>query len=186
MVSVQGTPSNLQQRRALAKSAGPPEKCQPTRSYGERRRVLDMLDKFQNDQYSEAFEFACFVCVCHLFSSHRNSGYHRHAIIEQVVFKFRGELYNNILKEIFVFDNKSHDIISLNSKLTYKYITDISKKTKIILLDLHITVFTSLRNFIASCCRVPGHIWPLDLSFAHGLRFSMLIFWSRIPRFQFL
>jgi len=72
MVGVEGTPSNLQQRRALAKSAGPPEKCQPTRSYGERRRILGMLEKFQNDPYFEAFEFAC-LCVGHLFSSLRNS-----------------------------------------------------------------------------------------------------------------
>ena len=77
-------------------------------------------------------------------------------------FKFRGELYNNILKEIFVFDNKSHDIISLNSKLTYKYITDISKKTKIILLDLHITVFTSLNSILSDIANEINVMGPID------------------------
>jgi hypothetical protein len=63
-------------------------------------------------------------------------------------FSARTNLYTNIVKEIFVFDKKSNDIISLNNKLTYKYITDISKKAKIILLDLHITIFTSLNTIL--------------------------------------
>ena len=64
-------------------------------------------------------------------------------------FSARANLYTNIVKEIFIFDKKSNDIISLNNKLTYKYITDISKKTKIILLDLHITIFTSLNSILS-------------------------------------
>ena len=77
-------------------------------------------------------------------------------------FKTRTELYNNIIKEIFVFDSKSHDIISLNSKLTYKSIVDINKKTKIILLDLHITVFTSLNTILSDIANEINVMKPID------------------------
>jgi len=63
-------------------------------------------------------------------------------------FKSRAELYENIVKQIFVFDYKSHEITSLSSKLTYALIIELSKKAKIILLDLHITVFTSLNKIL--------------------------------------
>jgi hypothetical protein len=59
-------------------------------------------------------------------------------------FAKRVELYNIIVKEIFVFDSKTHDIISLKSNLTYKSITELTKITKIKLLELHIAVFKPL------------------------------------------
>ena len=77
-------------------------------------------------------------------------------------FKIRTELYNNIIKELFVFDSKSHDIISLNSKLTYKSIVDINKKTKIILLDLHITIFTSLNTILSDIANEINVMKPID------------------------
>ena len=77
-------------------------------------------------------------------------------------FKTRTALYNNIIKELFVFDSKSHDIISLNSKLTYKSIVDINKKTKIILLDLHITVFTSLNTILSDIANEINVMKPID------------------------
>ena len=66
-------------------------------------------------------------------------------------FKYRAELYNNIVKELFVFDKKSKAIVSLNSKLTYKYISEISKKAEIILLDLHISIFNTLNSILTDC-----------------------------------
>ena len=66
-------------------------------------------------------------------------------------FKYRVDLYNNIVKELFVFDNKSKAIVSLNSKLTYKYISELSKKAEIILLDLHISVFNTLNTILTDC-----------------------------------
>ena len=59
-------------------------------------------------------------------------------------FAKRVELYNIIVKEIFVFDSKTHDIISLKSNLTYKSIAELTKITKIKLLELHIAVFKPL------------------------------------------
>ena len=66
-------------------------------------------------------------------------------------FKYRAELYNNIVRELFVFDKKSKAIVSLNSKLTYKYISEISKKAEIILLDLHISIFNTLNSILTDC-----------------------------------
>ena len=43
-----------------------------------------------------------------------------------------------------------HDIESLNSELTYKLITELSEKAKIILIDLYISVFTSLNNVLSN------------------------------------
>ena len=63
-------------------------------------------------------------------------------------FNSRGNLYNNIVKELFMFDKKTGNIISLNSNLTYKYISELSKKTEIYLLDLHIGLFTTLNNIL--------------------------------------
>jgi hypothetical protein len=47
-----------------------------------------------------------------------------------------------------MFDKKTGNIISLNSNLTYKYISELSKKTEIILLDLHITLFKTLNSIL--------------------------------------
>jgi hypothetical protein len=63
-------------------------------------------------------------------------------------FNSRSNLYNNIVKELFTFDKKTGAIISLNSNLTYKYISELSKKTEIILLDLHITLFKTLNTIL--------------------------------------
>jgi hypothetical protein len=63
-------------------------------------------------------------------------------------FSSRLHLYNNIVKELFVFDKKTGAIISLNSNLTYKYISELSKKTQIILLDLHIALFKTLNSIL--------------------------------------
>jgi hypothetical protein len=63
-------------------------------------------------------------------------------------FSSRVNLYNNIVKELFVFDKKTGAIISLNSNLTYKYISELSKKTQIILLDLHIALFKTLNSIL--------------------------------------
>jgi hypothetical protein len=63
-------------------------------------------------------------------------------------FSSRVHLYNNIVKELFVFDKKTGAIISLNSNLTYKYISELSKKTQIILLDLHIALFKTLNSIL--------------------------------------
>ena len=63
-------------------------------------------------------------------------------------FKIRNELYGNIVKEVFNFDHKSNEIVSLNSKLTYKTITQLSQKARIILIDLYISVFTSLNMIL--------------------------------------
>jgi hypothetical protein len=63
-------------------------------------------------------------------------------------FDSRANLYNNIVKELFMFDKKTGAIISLNSNLTYKYISELSKKTEIILLDLHITLFKTLNSIL--------------------------------------
>ena len=63
-------------------------------------------------------------------------------------FSSRANLYNNIVKELFIFDKKSSSITGLNSKLTYKYISELSKKTEIILLDLHIALFKTLNNIL--------------------------------------
>jgi hypothetical protein len=63
-------------------------------------------------------------------------------------FSSRVNLYNNIVKELFVFDKNTGAIISLNSNLTYKYISELSKKTQIILLDLHIALFKTLNSIL--------------------------------------
>ena len=63
-------------------------------------------------------------------------------------FSSRANLYNNIVKELFIFDKKSSSITGLSSKLTYKYISELSKKTEIILLDLHIALFKTLNDIL--------------------------------------
>ena len=65
-------------------------------------------------------------------------------------FSSRVNLYNNIVKELFMFDKKTNSIIGLNSKLTYKYISELSKKTEIILLDLHLALFKTLNSILTN------------------------------------
>ena len=65
-------------------------------------------------------------------------------------FSSRVNLYNNIVKELFIFDKKSNSIIGLNSKLTYKYINELTKKTEIILLDLYLALFKTLNNILTN------------------------------------
>ena len=65
-------------------------------------------------------------------------------------FSSRVNLYNNIVKELFMFDKKTNSIIGLNSKLTYKYINELSKKTEIILLDLHLALFKTLNSILTN------------------------------------
>ena len=49
-----------------------------------------------------------------------------------------------------MFDKKTNSIIGLNSKLTYKYISELSKKTEIILLDLHLALFKTLNSILTN------------------------------------
>jgi hypothetical protein len=53
------------------------------------------------------------------------------------------------VKNVFNFHQYTDEIESLNSELTYKLITELSEKAKIILIDLYISVFTSLNNVLS-------------------------------------
>ena len=138
------------------------------KDFGELDRFIERKRKlFENSLNKESIELLFKYCKTDTsitFANYKlfNKIKENLKIMIKNYFKSRSELYNNILKEIFVFDNKSHDIISLQSKLTYKSITDISKKTKIILLDLHITVFASLNNILSDIANEINVMGPID------------------------
>jgi hypothetical protein len=138
------------------------------KDYGQLDRFIERKRKiFENSLNKESIELLFKYCKTDTpitFANYKlfNKIKENLKIMIKNYFKSRSELYNNILKEIFVFDNKSHDIISLHSKLTYKSITDISKKTKIILLDLHITVFASLNNILSDIANEINVMGPID------------------------
>ena len=138
------------------------------KDFGDLDRFIERKRKlFENSLNKESIELLFKYCKTDTsitFANYKlfNKIKENLKIMIKNYFKSRSELYNNILKEIFVFDNKSHDIISLQSKLTYKSITDISKKTKIILLDLHITVFASLNNILSDIANEINVMGPID------------------------
>jgi len=99
------------------------------------------LEKYSNSLQSQKFANYKFF---NAFKSHLKT-------MIKNYFKTRVNLYNNIVKELFVFDKKSNTIITLNSRLTYKYISELSKKTEIILLDLHIVLFKTLNSILTDC-----------------------------------